>query len=233
MTNRTLAVTSSDKALRVERVGGSLKIEGWDREEVEATGEALELSREDQVIALTSAGEAQLKAPRGLTMQIDFVGGSLEMQDLNGPIEISFVGSNIHLRNLSGQVTFRGMVGGATTLDNVGRVTTSPGAVGPFGSAAGRAWRKVEKAVGRAEEQRRRFDKKMQGAERKLNRIRMGMEFGGGPWRGRPWSHFAQVDPASHPVSDEERTTILRMLQEKKITAEEADRLLAALEGDA
>jgi hypothetical protein len=33
------------------------------------------------------------------------------------------------------------------------------------------------------------------------------------------------------PVSEEERMAILKMLQEKKITSEEADKLLAALEG--
>jgi hypothetical protein len=33
------------------------------------------------------------------------------------------------------------------------------------------------------------------------------------------------------PVSEEERLTILKMLQEKKITAEDAEKLLAALEG--
>ena len=38
------------------------------------------------------------------------------------------------------------------------------------------------------------------------------------------------VAPPSQPVSDEERMAILRMLQEKKISAEEAEKLLAALE---
>ena len=33
------------------------------------------------------------------------------------------------------------------------------------------------------------------------------------------------------PVSDDERLTVLKMLQEKKITIEEAEKLLAALEG--
>jgi hypothetical protein len=36
---------------------------------------------------------------------------------------------------------------------------------------------------------------------------------------------------SGEPVSDEERLTILRMLQEKKISLEEAEKLLAALEG--
>lgn len=38
-------------------------------------------------------------------------------------------------------------------------------------------------------------------------------------------------EPYGEPVSDEERLSILRMLQEKKITLEEAEDLLAALEG--
>jgi hypothetical protein len=37
--------------------------------------------------------------------------------------------------------------------------------------------------------------------------------------------------PPNPPVSDEERMAILKMLQEKKITAEEAEKLLSALEG--
>ena len=37
--------------------------------------------------------------------------------------------------------------------------------------------------------------------------------------------------PVSDPVSDEERLTILKMLQEKKISLQEAEKLLAALEG--
>lgn len=37
--------------------------------------------------------------------------------------------------------------------------------------------------------------------------------------------------PSAEPVSDEERMAILKMLQEKKISAEDAEKLLAALEG--
>ena len=37
--------------------------------------------------------------------------------------------------------------------------------------------------------------------------------------------------PKREPVSEEERMTILRMLAEKKITSEEAEQLLSALEG--
>ena len=37
--------------------------------------------------------------------------------------------------------------------------------------------------------------------------------------------------PKREPVSEEERMTILRMLAEKKITSEQAEELLTALEG--
>ncbi len=40
------------------------------------------------------------------------------------------------------------------------------------------------------------------------------------------------VPPPPEPVSEEERLMILRMLEQKKITLEEADRLLSALEGN-
>jgi hypothetical protein len=37
--------------------------------------------------------------------------------------------------------------------------------------------------------------------------------------------------PQSEPVTDEERLTILKMLQDKKISLQDAEKLLAALEG--
>jgi hypothetical protein len=41
----------------------------------------------------------------------------------------------------------------------------------------------------------------------------------------------SEAEDINQPISDEERMAILKMLQEKKITSEEADKLLAALEG--
>jgi hypothetical protein len=60
------------------------------------------------------------------------------------------------------------------------------------------------------------------------------VNFGPGP----SWSDFGPkgipTPPGgskSEPVADEERMAILKMLQEKKITAEQAEQLLRALEG--
>lgn len=87
--------------------------------------------------------------------------------------------------------------------------------------ATQRAQRKVEEAA-------RRIEQKTRDAERRATRGKGFLEVGRWNWdfapRGVPMPNRSQA-------SDEERLTILKMLQEKKITAEEADKLLAALEG--
>lgn len=87
--------------------------------------------------------------------------------------------------------------------------------------ATQRAQRKVEEAA-------RRIEQKTREAERRSRRGKIGMEVGRWSWdfspRGVPM-------PRKEQVSEEELGTLLRMLQEKKITAEEADKLLSALEG--
>jgi len=94
-----------------------------------------------------------------------------------------------------------------------------------------RITRRVEEATRRAqlktEHAMRRADEKIRAAERRSSH--MGVSVGSwGAGADRPASPAA---PRNEQVSDEERLTILRMLQEKKITREEAERLLAALEG--
>jgi len=87
--------------------------------------------------------------------------------------------------------------------------------------AARRAQKKIEEAA-------KRIERQTQRAEQRSFRFKGGAEIGRSNWglgsRGVPL-------PPKEPVSDEERMSILRMLQEKKITAEEAEKLLAALDG--
>ena len=81
--------------------------------------------------------------------------------------------------------------------------------------AAERAARKAE-AVGRRTE--RHLDRKFRHT--------------GGKNHNLKWNFSQDMgDTKREPVSDEERLTILRMLAEKKITSEEAEKLLSALEG--
>jgi SHOCT-like domain/Toastrack DUF4097 len=91
--------------------------------------------------------------------------------------------------------------------------------------AAGRhaesAGRKVEAAVRRAEA-------KARAAEIRARRGQMNMRVGRWEWDLSPQGGPVET---AEPPSDEERLSILRMLREKKITLEDAEKLLAALEG--
>ena len=86
--------------------------------------------------------------------------------------------------------------------------------------ATARAQRKAEEAARRAENKMR--DVERRGRGKAMLRV--------GPWSWDLSSKGIPIPPKQQ-VSDEERLTILKMLQEKKISAEEAEKLLAALEG--
>lgn len=87
--------------------------------------------------------------------------------------------------------------------------------------ATQRAQRKVEEAA-------RRIENKTREVERRTRHGKGVLEVGRWSWdlssKGVPMQSKPQA-------SDEERMAILKMLQEKKITAEEAEKLLASLEG--
>jgi hypothetical protein len=100
-----------------------------------------------------------------------------------------------------------------------------------FGEALGeRISRRVQQATQRAERQAstaaRRAEQKLRGA-----RVRGNVDVGRWNWDIQPGSFPASQRDQADPVTEEERMAILKMLQEKKITAEQADKLLAALEG--
>jgi hypothetical protein len=87
-------------------------------------------------------------------------------------------------------------------------------------SAGHRASIKVEASMRRAEA-------KARAAEVRARRGQANIHIGRWNWDGTPLG----PDQAAAPVSDDERLAVLKMLQEKKITVEEAEKLLAALEG--
>ncbi len=88
--------------------------------------------------------------------------------------------------------------------------------------ATRRATKQVDEAARRMAENRKRFE------ERAGRKARTALNVGRWSWdlssKGVPM-------PPRSPVSEDERLLILKMLQQKKITAEEADNLLSALEG--
>jgi hypothetical protein len=85
----------------------------------------------------------------------------------------------------------------------------------------------------RIREKTQMADEKIQKAMEKMERkFSFKEEFGNIPRPPRPVSPFdtQPKTPKSTPISNEEKMMVLRMLQENKINAEEADRLLKALE---
>ncbi len=86
--------------------------------------------------------------------------------------------------------------------------------------AGHRASIKIDAAMRRAEAKARAAEVRARRGQAKINV---------GRWNWDVTPH-APPEPAA-PVSDDERLTVLKMLQEKKITIEEAEKLLAALEG--
>jgi len=90
------------------------------------------------------------------------------------------------------------------------------------GNVARRATRKAEDAA-------RRIERKVRDAEKRGGKGRVGVNVGRWNWDYSPKGVPMQRKSAA---SEEEKLTILKMLEEKKITAAEAEQLLAALEGD-
>jgi len=88
--------------------------------------------------------------------------------------------------------------------------------------ATARAAKRVEEAARRAERHAERHVRRGKGG---LIVGRWNLDLGGAP--KPPVSPM----PPSEPVSEDERMAILKMLAEKKITADQAEQLLSALEG--
>jgi hypothetical protein len=100
---------------------------------------------------------------------------------------------------------------------------------------AERARQASERANRRAKEKIRRSQEKMQrkleAAQRRAERKARAAERAARDRRRRPEPPERPIKPSSEPVSDEERMMILQMLEQGKVTPEEAEQLLAALEG--
>ena len=94
--------------------------------------------------------------------------------------------------------------------------------------ASERANRRAQEKIRRAQE---KMQRKLEAAQRRAERKARAAERAARDRRRRPEAPERPVTPRSEPVSDEERLMILQMLEQGKVTPEEAEQLLAALEG--
>jgi hypothetical protein len=75
------------------------------------------------------------------------------------------------------------------------------------------------------------MQRKLEAAQRRAERRARAAERAARDRRRRPEPPDTVPTPKQEPVSDEERMMILQMLEQGKVTPEEAEQLLAALEG--
>jgi hypothetical protein len=218
--------------LDIEHVAGDVIMEGWDKTELQAQGDEIHIEQSEGSLNISCDGDLKLSMPRGIKLTISYVGGDLRAENLDGPLEVSFVGGDALLKNLKGPVSLNGMIGGDTKLENVARASMEAHEHATVPDISDHVRRKVEQATRRAEQKMRRAEQKIKNAENKLHqhaRVKAHIDIGRWKWNATPGS-FPPVG-MSEPVSDEERMTILKMLQEKKISSEQAAQLLSALEG--
>jgi hypothetical protein len=128
--------------------------------------------------------------------------------------------------NAGGRLLVSTDTGAADSADEFGNFAGMMFDWGSWGRELGQDWGNIGREIGervsrQAQQAARRAERKVRkAAGRRHGRMKWTMDFDNLP---KP--------PKREPVSEGERMTILRMLAEKKITSEEAEQLLSALEG--
>ena len=227
--NVTLETVADDLALRDVRGNVSAKV----AEDVvmylnPQAGNTYSVTAGDDILLVMPP-----KANATLTLNADEINvewkGIEEDEDATSRVVTLGDGSSIINLNAGGDIRVTNQADAGESAEDFGNFA----GVGMDWSGFGdRISRRVDQATQRAqrkvEEAARRIEQKTREAERRVGRGKGFLEVGRWNWdfapKGVPMPNRSQA-------SDEERLTILKMLQEKKITAEEADKLLAALEG--
>ena len=225
MNTQTISI-GADDLIQIEQVGGDLEVQGSDGAELQARGDQVRIERRNGSVAISCAGDLALSVPRNAHISASTIGGDARLENLSGTVELGLVAGDALLRNLTGSVQLNGIVGGDTHMEHVAQVSMNSGNRGPAFDFGETIRRKVEQAT-------RRADAKVKRAERKAaHYIQMeARHIGSAHWNATPES--ADSAAPREAVSDEERMKILKMLQDKKITSEQAEKLLSALEGSA
>ena len=118
--NSNLWETGPEPAIRVEGVGGDLRLYGWDNDQVSAEQDDVASaggSAGGAPLTLRAAGSCTLYVPRRASVTVDWVGGDGRVKNLEGPVDIRQVGGDLTLRE-TGPVVI-GRVGGDVKAEKV------------------------------------------------------------------------------------------------------------------
>ena len=193
--------------------------------------------RDDGQYMVTAGDDILLVLPPNANATITMQGDEIDVQwpgIENDPeatervVSLGTGAANIML-SAGGDIRLTNQVNAAESAEEFGNFAGLNFDWSGFGERISRQVEQVtSRAAKRAEEAARRAERH---AERQARRW-------GGAGKSGPWSWEFNSSgipkpppPPSEPVADEERMAILKMLQEKKITSEQAEQLLRALEG--
>lgn len=242
--NVTLDSVADDLALRSAR--GNIKVNvGEDVVvylEPKADGVYSVIAGDDILLVLPSDANATLNL-HGDKIDVDWPGIENEEDVIERGVTLGDGSAKITL-NAGGDIRVTSNVDAGNSAEEFGNFAGLNFDWSGFGE---RISRQVERGVGqaarRAEEAARRGERLANDAarraerhaERQARRWKGNVKVGRWNWDFGPGQGHPPAPPAplgSEPVAEEERMAVLKMLAEKKITAEQAEQLLSALEGD-
>ncbi len=201
----------------------------------------------DHEYAVNAGDDILVVLPPGADATLNLTGDEIEV-DLPDVLEEDSTSRVVKLGNGSAKISLSaggnlrvsGQDTAAESADEFGNLAGAMFDWDDFGREfSERISQRVNAATRRAQQQAERAVRR---AEQKMTRVMSHQAGHHGPVPPVPprppsfrhsnlGANVPEASEARQPVSDEERITILKMLQEKKITSEEADKLLSALEG--
>ncbi len=228
-------------ALSANAVGGNIKLAEVAILEDARAGGNIEISLKEIIndIEMTAGGNIRVHLPTKSAFYLDATSGGHNMTVGIGGAARSYTSGTFGMRFGEGGPRVKLTAGGNIALLDSGQergVETSM----EFDWQAmndrvqRRIDEKIKRSEQRAETERRKAERRVQAAMQKIEALGFSGAIGARPG-SQDWQAGVapQAEPLeeSEPVTDAERMLVLNLLQEKKITAEEAERLLDALAG--
>jgi len=91
----------ADAAIQISKVGGDLRLTGWDHNQFLAEADddnSLKLDRNDGQLVLSATSDVTVRVPRGAQIFIDSVGNDAQIKSLDGALHVRNVGGELRLR---------------------------------------------------------------------------------------------------------------------------------------
>lgn len=159
-------------------------------------------------------------------IDVDWVGSDIQHNDSNQVITVGDGSASVSL-SAGGDIRISNRAEAGDSAEEFGNFAGMGMDWSDFGE---RISRQVEQATRRATQ---KADAALRRAEQNVERsVRRGAFLKVGRWNWDVAPKGVPMPPPAPKATEEERLAILKMLQDKVITADDADKLLAALEGE-